>query len=323
MTSRHLVDPDLAAMLDMLPSFTLSVEDLPTIRSDLLATMAASAPPPDPGTLMTVRTIPGPPSAPAVPLFIYRPAAKTGTLPVLLHFHGGGHVMGAPSIRDARSRYLARTVECAVVSVQYRLSPENPFPAALDDAYAALAWVHANTAELGVDGTRIAIAGESAGGGLAASLAQLARDRAEISIALQLLSYPMLDNRTGRSIDRGGHSGEFIWNAESNRFAWDALLGNDHPVDDPRPYAVPGRCMDLSGLPPTFIAVGALDLFAEEDLDYARRLVHAGVPTELHLYPGAFHAFDSAPGAWSAQSFQSHQLSALRRALHPAAHSEA
>lgn len=313
MNSRDLVDPDFHAILDKLPSFSLTREAIPTIRANFMAAVAAAAPPPDANVVLTERTIAGP--AGEVRLFVYRPAKETGTLPVFVHFHGGGYIMGAPSLRDARSRYLAMTVGCVVVSVQYRLAPEYLFPTALQDGYAALTWVHANASELNVDRTRIAIGGESAGGGLTASLAQMARDRAEVPIKLQILSYPMLDNRTGQTNDCSVPPSDLVWDAKSNQFCWKLLLGEDNPIDDPRPYAVPGRCKDLSGLPPAFIAVGAIDLLADENIDYAKRLIHAGIPTELHVYPGAFHGFDSMLMAWSAQSFVANQVAALQRAF--------
>ncbi len=316
MSSRHLVDPELAPLIDLLPAFTLRRENLPAIREGLLESLAQSVNEED-GVDVIQLAIPGQENAPDVQLTIYRPGGSDDALPAVLHFHGGGHIMGAPAISAARNRVLAQEAGCAIVSVHYRLSPENPFPAALDDAYAALRWLYEDARRVQIDPSRIAVAGESAGAGLAAALTQLARDKGEVRIVFQLLIYPMLDNRSGRTIDRGSHSGEFLWTPESNRFAWDALLGEGHAVDDERPYAVPGRCEHLAGLPAAFIGVGALDLFAEEDIDYAQRLVHAGVPTELHVYPGAFHGFDAAPGTWAAHHLAREATAALRRALHP------
>jgi acetyl esterase/lipase len=277
-------------------------------------------PPPqrDDGVKMVTRTISGQPGgAPDVALVIYSPEGQTGALPALLDIHGGGHVMGAPSLNEARSHVIVKEVGCVVVAPDYRLAPEHPFPNALEDVYTALQWLHRHAGELAVDPTRIAISGDSAGGGIAASLAQMARDRAEVPVIFQLLTYPMLDNRSGATIDRGPYCGEFVWTKEANAFCWDALLGLDHLKNEPRPYAAPGRCRDLAGLPPAFIAVGAIDLLAEENIEYAQRLIRAGVPTELHVYPGAYHGFDVVKAAWASRSFQSHKIAALRRALHP------
>jgi acetyl esterase/lipase len=234
---------------------------------------------------------------------------------VVLHFHPGGFIMGSPIIRDGRNRMVARAVHCMVVSVEYRLAPEAPFPAALDDGYAALRWVRASCAELGGDPARIAVAGESAGGGVAAAVVQLAHDRGDSPVLLQLLTYPMLDDRVGASLSAAPSCGEFVWTRESNQFAWAALLGEHYGERTLPRYAAPGRREELAGLPPTFIAVGAIDLFAEEDIGFARRLLRAGVATELHVFPGAFHGFDSTPGAWSTQAYIELYLAALRRAF--------
>ena len=317
MTSKHLVDKDLITMLDAMPSIALSREALPAIRAGLLDAMTAAQPPADSKVSLTEHRIAGPEGAPELRLLEYRPqdvdhAPKL--LPVLLHFHAGGFVMGAPSIREARNRHLAEKIGCAIISVQYRLAPEAPFPAALEDAYAALTWLYDNAGKLSLDWDRIAVCGESAGGGIAASLAQLARDRNGPPIMFQALTYPMLDNCTGQDADVSPYVGEFVWTAASNRFAWEALLG-DCSDTAPPPYSAAGRAEDLSGLPPSFIAVGAIDLFAEECIDYAKRLLLAGVPAELHVYPGAFHGFDSAPASWSADSFLVHQIDAIRRAF--------
>lgn len=316
MTSRHLVDPDFQPLIDALPTFDLSHASLPAIRAGL-AERAAAAPPPDDSVTVTEHVAPGQDGKPDVRVLVYRPADAVGNLPVVLHFHPGGYIMGGPFMRDARNRFLAKAVGCVIASVVYRLAPEHPYPAALEDAYTALSWLHADGARFGADTTRIAISGDSAGGGLAAALAQMAHDKGEIPILFQVLTYPMLDNRSGSAIDRGAFVGQYMWSGEANRFAWQALLGEDHPEQDPRPYAVPAHRAELAGLPPAFIAVGALDLFAEEDIDYARRLLRAGVPTELHVYPGAFHGFDSIPDSWSTDSYVAQLVAALKRALYP------
>jgi len=184
----------------------------------------------------------------------------------------------------------------------------------VEDAYAALKWVHGQAQSLGIDPARIAIGGESAGGGLAAALGLLARDRGEIPVCFQLLIYPMLDDRTGTAPPLNAHTGEFIWTRSDNQFGWSSLLGHPAGQADASCYAVPARAQSVVGLPPTFIAVGALDLFLEEDIAYAQRLLQAGIATELHVYPGAFHAFDLMAPAQVAQQFERDFRTALRRA---------
>jgi len=317
MASRHLVDPDFLHLLDALPTFDLTAEALPQIRAGLAERAASLAPEPDDSVTVTEQVVPGRDGKPDVRVMVYRPADAVGELPAMLHLHPGGFIMGGPFMRDPRNRYLAKAVGCVIVSVVYRLAPEHPYPAALEDAYTALTWLHAEGATIGADTTRIAISGDSAGGGLAAALAQMAHDKGEVPILFQALTYPMLDNRSGATVDRGAFVGQYMWSADANRFAWQALLGENHHEQDQPPYAVPAHRADLAGLPPTFIAVGALDLFVEEDIDYARRLIHAGVPTELHVYPGAFHGFDSTPQAWSTENYVAQLVSSLKRALHP------
>jgi len=204
-----------------------------------------------------------------------------------------------------------------VISVDYRLAPETRFPGALEDCYAALAWLHANAEDLGVDPARIAVSGDSAGGGLAAGLALLARDRHEYGIAFQHLVFPALDDRTAVRTDLSPLVGEFIWTQASNVYAWTSLLGEPPGGPHVSPYAAPARAEDLARLPPACIQVGGLDLFVDESVDYARRLAVAGVPCELHVYPGAPHGFTMAwrAGVTTALDRDSHL--ALRHALRP------
>jgi acetyl esterase/lipase len=291
--SQHLVDPELAQVLAQLPSFEVNEATLSSVRAVELPT--------DPAITTEVdcveRKLPGPLDNPSVRVLIYTPPSPALPLPAVLHIHGGGYVVGKPEMSDARNRLLAQRVGCVVMSVDYRLAPETPFPGAVEDCYAALLWLHRNADEVGVDPRRIAISGESAGGGLAASLALLARDRGEVPVCFQQLIFPMIDDRTGSVGDAHPYAGEFLWTAASNRYGWRSLL-NAAPGDEGiSPYAAAARAPTLAGLAPAFIAVGALDLFVEEDIEYARRLIHAGVPTELHVYPGAFHGYLMAPQA--------------------------
>ena len=225
---------------------------------------------------------------------LYRPRESTPPSPALLWIHGGGYVIGSAAQDDASCRRFADALGATVVSVNYRLAPQHPYPAGLEDCYTALTWLAGLP---GVDAGRIAIGGASAGGGLAAALALLARDRGEVHPAGQLLVYPMLDDRSvGTHLDDPGHR---LWTHESNRFGWSAYLGTADPE-----AAVPARREDLSGLPSAWIGVGTLDLFHDEDLDYARRLRAAGVACEVRTVDGAFHGFDGvAPKTVVAQYF--------------------
>ncbi|HEX2286763.1 MAG TPA: alpha/beta hydrolase [Mycobacterium sp.] len=242
---------------------------------------------------------------------LFRPAGATSPGPALLWIHGGGYVIGAAAQDDVLCRRFARELGATVASVDYRLAPEHPYPAPLEDCYSALTWLAGLPS---VDPARVAIGGASAGGGLAAALALLARDRGEIPVAAQLLVYPMLDDRT---VERDGldNPGHRLWNQSSNKFGWAAYLG-----DADRDEAVPARREDLGGLPPAWIGVGTLDLFHDEDLAYAERLQAAGVPCRVEVVDGAFHGFDGiAPKAEVSQSFFNSQCALLREAFAPAA----
>jgi triacylglycerol lipase len=313
-SSRHLVDAELSPLLDIFPTTFLSDEILAEARArelPLPVDPAAEA-----AVVSEARHIRGPTGAPEVEIFHHRPVAASGVLPCILHIHGGGYVMGSARSMAPLQKPLVQNLGCALVAVEYRLAPETRAPGAVEDCYAALTWLVTHAGELGVDPARIGVMGESAGGGLAAALALLARDRAEHRLAFQHLIYPMLDDRTSASeTDFHPFAGEFIWTHHNNRFGWNSLLGVPAGSDGVSPYASPARAESLAGLPPTFISTGALDLFVEEDLDYARRLMRAGVPTELHVYPGAFHAFDFAPDADVARRARRDSLAALARGL--------
>lgn len=238
---------------------------------------------------------------------MHRPAGNAEVAPALLWIHGGGYVLGSAKQDDALCRRFSRELGVTVASVEYRLAPEHPYPAALDDCYSALTWL---TGLPSVDPARVAIGGASAGGGLAAALALLARDRGEVKPALQLLAYPMLDDRSATGPKNLNYR---LWSPSSNRFGWASYLGGT----DPR-VAVPARRDDLSGLPPAWIGVGTHDLFHDEDLAYAERLNNAGVPCHVEVVPGAFHGFDLvAPKAQVSQSFFASQCASLRAAFTP------
>lgn len=317
MTTRHLVDPELVAILDTFPALTLTPESLPLIRTSLkeMYNQRPADWPDFPGVSVSERFIAGPQGAPDVRVLVYLPTTISTPLPAVLWIHGGGYVIGSADQEDLRVKSIASTVGCVAVSVDYRLAPETPHPGPVEDCYAALTWLYTHAEELGVDRTRIAIGGASAGGGLTAGLALLTRDRGEVPLAFQLLIYPMLDDRTATVAEPHPYTGEYIWTPEDNRFGWTALLGQEPGGSDISAYAAAARAEHLEGLPPTYISVGALDLFLEEDLEYARRLIRAGVPTELHVYPGAFHGFNMVAGAKVSQVFDRDQLDALKRTL--------
>ena len=237
---------------------------------------------------------------------LHRPAVPTAPTPALLWIHGGGYLIGSPEQDDALCRRYVERLGIVVAAVRYRLAPESPYPLGLQDCYSALSWLSRLP---GVDADRIAIGGASAGGGLAAALAFLARDRGEVKPVLQVLSYPMLDDRTvDPALDDRGFR---LWNAASNRIGWTSYLGGADPA-----IAVPARREDLAGLPPAWIGVGTLDLFHDEDLAYADRLNAAGVPCEVHEVAGAYHGFDGiAPKSSVAQAYFDSKCASLQRAL--------
>jgi acetyl esterase/lipase len=313
MKSRHLVDPELVPLLDIITLPPLGAHNYREVRM-----MEMPFPEPgDDGVTHEVKAVPGPEGAPDIELRIMKPAGARGPLPVIYHIHGGGYVLGTAKDYEPLNRHFVPTLQCALVTVEYRLAPESPHPGPVEDCYAGLKWVFENAEKEGFDTGRIGVKGESAGGGLAAALALLARDRGDYKLAFQHLIYPMLDDRTGSKSDPHDYVGEFIWQAEGNRFGWASLLGKEPGGDEVSPYAAPARATNLAGLPPTFIYTGALDLFLEEDIEYARRLIRAGVPTELHVYPGAFHGFEVAAEAQVAQQAVRDTTEALRRFIAP------
>ena len=242
---------------------------------------------------------------------VFRPATAPRPGPALLFIHGGGYVIGNAAMGDRFCRSVVRRLGISAASVEYRLAPEHPFPAPLDDCYAALRWL---AGQPDVDADRIALVGESAGGGLAAALALLARDRGEVRPVFQLLSYPMLDDRTraGSPLDARRMR---MWSPGSNRFGWSSYLGSAAAGEVP-PLAAPGRCDDLAGLPPAWIGVGTNDLFHAEDLAYAERLRTAGVPCELYEVDGAYHGFDLVEaGTGVGRAYLEARFTALSTAL--------
>ncbi len=316
MTTRHLVDPALESFIEA-PPLEITVETLPMVREALKGIYAAVLGEADPEVTVSERLIPGPTGAPEVRVIVYTPPGANPSRGVLLHIHGGGFILGDAGMMTPLSQARAKAFDCVVVSVDYRLAPEAPYPGPVEDCYAALKWTVDNAAELGIDPARVVVGGESAGGGLAAALAHLAHERGGPAIGLQFLIYPMLDHRTATAADPylNRHAGEFAWTHGANCFGWDGMLGSLDPAGPIPATCSPSRAASLAGLPPAFIGVGALDLFVDEDVDYAARLIRDGVPTELHVYPGAFHAFDVVAGAPVAIQFQQDCARALTKAF--------
>jgi acetyl esterase/lipase len=250
-----------------------------------------------------------------LPIRIYKPASIEKELTVLVWIHGGGFVFGSADMNDTSLFNLVREMGIMIVSVDYRLAPKYAFPTPLEDCYTALEWVFDHAEELGVDPTRIAIGGASAGGGLAACLAQLSCDRVKVIPVFQLLVYPMLDDRTAFKKEIQ-HELVLTWSNASNYFGWKSYLGDKFGSENTLPYSVAARREYLTGLPPAWIGIGTLDLFYEENIAYAERLKQSGVDCELVVLPGVFHGFDTMhPEIPITKSFQQSQIDALRKYL--------
>jgi acetyl esterase/lipase len=313
------LDPELRVVVEGLPADRpLDLTDIPAARAKMKKMVTAMLAPLSPveGVTSQDQFAPGSQAGPAVRVRVYRPNDQPGKLPALFWIHGGGYVMGDIEQDDRLMKQLVNRIGCVAVSVDYRVAPEHPFPAPIEDCYAGLKWLFAHADKLGVEPSRIAIGGASGGGGLAAGLALLARDRREVQVAFQLLIYPMIDDRNVTPASYA-ITDPRMWNRESNRLGWKAYLGRDGGGAEVSPYAAAARATDLTNLPPAYIPVGALDLFVDENIEYAQRLIQAAVPTELHVYPGAFHGFDLfAPSAGVSKQFKADRDYALKRALH-------
>ncbi len=312
------LDPELRAVVEKLPPDRgLDISQIAAARAKMKKMMVAAVEglPPVEGVSSKDHLAPGPQGAPDVPVRVYRPKDQAGKLPALYWIHGGGYVMGDIEQDDRLMKQMVKRIGCVIASVDYRLAPEHPFPAPVEDCYAGLKWLFGHAGELQVEPSRIAIGGASGGGGLCAGLALMVRDRAEMQVCFQLLIYPMIDDRNVTAASYA-ITDPRMWNRESNRLAWKAYLGRDGGGPDVSPYAAATRATDLTNLPPAYIPTGALDLFVDENIEYAQRLIQAGVPTELHVYPGAFHGFDVfAPSARVSKQFKAERDDALKRAL--------
>ena len=311
------VHPDLRKMFSVMPAKSDSFNEgnIGEIRKNLDAMLKEinKSKPKNDSVLMAERSIPGLEGNPDVKVRIYEPQKRDGILPGVLYIHGGGYIMGSPEIYDNQCQGIISEIECVIMSVDYRLAPEHPFPAPLEDCYAALKWFSENAEELGVDSSRIAVVGGSSGGGLTAAVALLARDRKGPSIVFQMPLYPMIDDRIMTPSSNEIIDGR-VWNKTSCQKAWKMYLGNNK--GEVSPYAAPARATDLSGLPPAYTCVGDLDPFRDETMDYVARLSQAGVATEFHLYPGCFHGFDGiVPNAEISQRARKEYITALKIAL--------
>jgi len=259
--------------------------------------------------------VPGPPGAPEISLLVLRPAGLAAGAPVFYHIHGGGMIIGDRRTGVAGVLDWAVDNGAVVVSVEYRLAPEHPDPAPIEDCYAGLLWTREHAAEICGDPDRIVIADASAGGGLAAGVALFARDRGGPRLLGQVLMCPMLDDRFVTPSSRELH-GEGIWDATSNMTGWNALPGARRGSGDVSSYAAPARATDLAGLPASFVDVGSVETFRDEDIAYATRLLRAGVQCELHVWPGGFHGFDGmAPQASLSRTASATRAAWVRRLL--------
>ena len=282
--ARQLVDELMVMMVQMLPPSDVTAEE---------------------------RMIPGPEGD--IPIVIYQPP-KEAPRPGMLWIHGGGYITGSAR-DDLNGNAFAEHVGCTVVSVDYRLAPEVTYKESVSDCFVALNWMVDRADELGIDKDRIAIGGASAGGGLSAGLALYNRDNNGPAVALQLLIYPMIDD-THETTSGYEITFERVWNRAVSLKAWRMYLGDEYGTDRVSPYAAAARATDLTGLPPAFITVGTRDLFRDESIDYAQRLMAAGVPTELEVYPGMYHAGETmVPTAAVSQRMRMSYLDAVKRAL--------
>lgn len=280
------IDPKIAELLaeaekiDPRPIEALSVAEARARGGSVNATPALAPEPVADVRDVVIDTLP-PMSA-----RLYRP--RSGTLPLLVYFHGGGWVVGSVATSDPFSRALANASGCAVISVEYRLAPEDRFPAAADDAYAATRWSADHASDLGIDASRIAVGGSSAGGNLAAVVALMARERGTPRVAFQLLHVPVLDHDFDTPSYRANGAG-FGLTLKGMRWFWDLYAPDPKMRDDP--YASPLRAKDLSGLPPAHVVTAECDPLRDEGKAYATRLQKAGVTTTYVEYPGMVHGF--------------------------------
>lgn len=311
-----MLDPELAAVVEWLPQIALD-DPVAARRAFDEALEAIVVELPGIETLaLEDRTVPGRDGAPDVPVRVYRPAAADtrSLLPAVVMIHGGGFVIGSVEAEHAGAATIALDTGGVVVSVDYRLAPEHPYPAALEDCYAALCWLHDQAGALGVDPARVALVGASAGGGLAAATALYARDQGGPAVCFQLLQIPELDDRLETPSMRRFVDSP-LWNRPLAVQSWQAYLGPLSGSDDVPAYAAPARATDLSGLPPAYVSTAENDPLRDEGMDYAQRLLQAGVSVELHQFPGTFHGSALVTTAAVSRRAQREMSAVLRLAL--------
>jgi acetyl esterase/lipase len=287
-TNKPILDPELEPGLRDLPPMAFNDETLPVMRE--LGGFGEVDCPPD---LEQQELLAGPDGSVALTLF--RPKNVSGPLPAVLWMHGGGMIIGNRHINDAQLIEWTRNLSSIFVTVEYRLAPEHPFPAPLDDCHTGLMHLFENANDLGIDAARIGVGGQSSGGNLATALALRVRDEGVHSLAFQYLEYPMIDDRqvtTSSQLDDLP-----MWSREANGFGWRSYLGELYGTDRVPAYAAPARAENLAGLPPTFLCIGTADGFRDEVMTYAARLLAADVLTELHVYAGAPHAYQLFPNS--------------------------
>lgn len=315
MNRSDLIDPEakvpLEGLLQAMPGGFNAIPDIVQRRATVEAIFASMEVPDNPNVTKSDHVVPGPDGEPDITVRVYKPVNAAGTLPGIYYIHGGGMILGNIEGEDVNASKICELVGAVVVSVEYRLAPEHPHPAPVEDCYAGLQWMAKNSAELGIDPDRLAIYGGSAGGGLTLATALLARDRSGPALRFMMPIYPMIDDRnetpSSQEITDIG-----IWDRAGNIQAWEWYLGGQKADQ----YAAPARAEDLSNLPPAFIDVGTVDMFRDEDIAFAQRLMQAGVPTELHINPGSYHAAETfAPESELAQRIWAMRIDALKRAL--------
>ena len=316
MTSKNLIDPGLLKLFkNDPPAVDIKAENLAQVHQIFVGQSRMFRDPDSDNVKVTTQSITGP-AGNNLGVSIYHPENPEGSpQPGILHMHGGGYVAGTAEMNEGFCKKMAKDIEAVVVSVDYRLANEAAFPGPLEDCYAALLWMSRKHEALDIDNNKLAVTGESAGGGLAAQLAFLVRDRREVAIGLQYLTHPMLDDRTGVTNDVSPLLGEFVWTRGSNQFGWSKFLGQAAGLGKVPYPAVPARIENLQGLAPCHIACGALDLLVIENLAYAQRLVSQGVPTEVHIYPGALHGFMNATATDLAKNYLEERKHVFQRAF--------
>ena len=309
----HL-DADHLAVLEMLPGDLLDLSDLPAARTRFDEFMDQASAPDIPDSVEIADHCTEAVDGHQVLVRVYRRRQRRDRSPGLYLIHGGGMVLGDVGMNDARCAATALELDVVVASVEYRLAPEHPYPTPLEDCYCGLLWFFDQAEAMGLDTARIAVGGGSAGAGLAAGLALLARDRKQVSPCFQLLTFPMVDDRNETPSSYMVDDTR-VWNRAANITGWSAYL-DGRGSDDVPIYAAPARATDLGGLAPAIITVGSLDVFLDEDIAYAQALLEANVPCELHVYPGAFHGSNfMVPHSDISQRWHRDEIAALDRAL--------